>query len=138
MFVGDSENIDSLSKRFTHTQQVITSGLNQYRDELDIFPESYSLLVQYLSKAQEQFLLNEERVNQHMINVSILATLISLFVFAITIVALIYPIEHLLFRLIDKFSSNTKRTYRLSRDAGLDREIKSQFLSNMSHELRSL
>ncbi|GGZ62252.1 response regulator [Paraglaciecola chathamensis] len=138
LFLGDSENIDSLSKAFfTHTQQVITSGLNQYRDELDIFPESYSLLVQYLSKAQEQFLLNEERVNQHMINVSILATLISLFVFAITIVALIYPIEHLLFRLIDKFSSNTKRTYRLSRDAGLDREIKSQFLSNMSHELRS-
>ena len=138
LYFSSSASIDSLSKEFfDYVEQIITSGLVENRNDQAIEANKYNPLVDHLDQAEAQFTENEEQARRHMVNVSILASIISLIVFAIMIVALIYPIEQMLFKLIKRFSLNAKRAYRVKRDAGLDQQTKNQFLSNMSHKLRS-
>lgn len=138
LFSGDKTNIDTLTSAFfAFAKQTLESTQERNAQQEPVLPTTYFALTDRLERAEVQFQQNLAQSNRHMVNVSIFASIFSLIVFIMTIIALIYPIEKLLLRIIAKFADNSKRTYQVNREAHLAIKAKSQFLSNMSHELRS-
>nr|WP_240919842.1 response regulator [Paraglaciecola sp. 20A4] len=138
LFIGDDVNVDTLTTTFFHyAQDVLSISPTTENDNQGILPDAYYGLTKRLSLAERQLEQNLQQVNRNMFDVSIIASIVSLFLLIITVIVIINPIEKLLFRFIDKFVNNTKHTLHVERLASMASKSKSQFLSNMSHELRS-
>ncbi|WP_339773739.1 response regulator [uncultured Paraglaciecola sp.] len=138
IFNGDDVNVNTLTTEFFRYAQNVL-GINSTTADVtnSILPDAYYALTKRLSLAEIQLQHNLLQSNRNMFEVSIVASIVSLFLLIISFIVIVNPIEKLLFRFIDKFINNTKHTLHVERLASMASKSKSQFLSNMSHELRS-